>query len=117
MLLANCSVVWRSEMLYKVVPVSTHDHGLVLVLLPVGTQGIRRRSRTRRGRARGRGRSQKGESLTLSGSPAVDGSNSWQSICGMLREQEERFRRLMKKAEAAGKSGTGEGGESGLCSH
>ncbi|CAI5497840.1 unnamed protein product [Closterium sp. Naga37s-1] len=61
--------------------------------------------------ARGRASQAKGESLTLSGRAAADGSNSWESICRMIREQEARFRRLMGPQQQQG--GGGDGGRAG----
>ena len=48
---------------------------------------------------------------TLSGLPAVDGSNSWTSICGMIKEQEERFKRLMSEGGGGEGGGVGRGRE------
>ncbi|CAI5521537.1 unnamed protein product [Closterium sp. Naga37s-1] len=63
--------------------------------------------------ARGRASQAKGESLTLSGRAAADGSNSWESICRMIREQEARFRRLMGPQQQQQQQRGGDRGRAG----
>ncbi|GJP46660.1 hypothetical protein CLOM_g5924 [Closterium sp. NIES-68] len=52
--------------------------------------------------ARGKTSLMKGEHLTLSGLPAVDGSNSWPAVCEMLKEQDSRVRKTPSGGAAAG---------------
>ncbi|CAI5526385.1 unnamed protein product [Closterium sp. Naga37s-1] len=56
--------------------------------------------------ARGKASLMKGEHLTLSGLPAVDGSNSWPAVCEMLKQQENRLRKSPSGGAAAGTAGT-----------
>ncbi|CAI5981324.1 unnamed protein product [Closterium sp. NIES-65] len=59
--------------------------------------------------ARGKTSLMKGEYLTLSGLPAVDGSNSWPAVCEMLKQQENRLKKSPSGGAAGGAAGTAAG--------